>query len=146
MFGMVPYGRNRGIPRRGNYFDDFFGNFFTEGLLPSFDFMNNNFRVDLRETDDAYMVEADLPGVSKDSIDIDYENNYLTISAKRKDIVEDKRDDYVRRERYFGELRRSFYMENVDESKITASFENGVLKVTLPKMNKGKGKRKIEIQ
>ena len=103
--------------------------------------------MDGRETEDAYLIEADLPGVKKEAVKVEYENHYLTISAKNEDTVEQKDEDFVRRERHYGEFRRSFYVDNIDENNIAANLADGVLKVTLPKQSKGiTGTRKIEIQ
>ncbi|WP_163195216.1 heat shock protein Hsp18 [Clostridium thermarum] len=147
MFEMVPFKRN-GLSKRGDdFFNNFLGNFFDDDFFTPAAFMGNSFKVDLRETEDAYIVEADLPGVPKEAINIDYEKNYLTISAKREDRVEEKKDNYVRRERHYGEFRRSFYVDNIDESKISANFKDGVLTVNLPKLDKEVRRRKrIDIQ
>lgn len=147
MFEMVPFRKN-GLAKRGDdFFNNFFNNFFNDEFLAPANFMGNSFKVDLKETENSYVVEADLPGVSKDAINIEYENNYLTISAKREDNIEDKKDNYVRRERHYGEFRRSFYVDNIDEAKIDASFKDGVLKVNIPKLDKGiQRKRRIDIQ
>lgn len=149
MFGMVPYRRNnRGLSKKEDYFDQLFNNFFNEDeAFPAFDmFGSGSFRVDMKETDNAYMMEADLPGVPKEGINIEYNNSYLTISAKRDNQVEEKNNDYIRRERSCGEYKRSFYVDNIDENKIDASYKDGVLKVILPKVNKGRDKKKIEIK
>jgi HSP20 family protein len=147
MFEMVPFKRN-GLSRKGDeFFNNFLGSFFNDEFLTPAAFMGSSFKVDLKETVEAYIVEADLPGISKEAINIDYEKNYLTISAKREDSVEDKKDNYVRRERHYGEFRRSFYVDNIDEAKIQASFKDGVLKVNLPKLDKEVQRRKrIDIQ
>ncbi|HBM74971.1 MAG TPA: heat-shock protein [Clostridiaceae bacterium] len=147
MFGMMPFRKNN-LNSKDEFFSPFLRNFFDDDFYPMFSGMNNSFRVDLKETDDNYLVEADLPGVDKNNIDIEFYNNQLTISAKRDERIEDKRQDYIRHERHYGELRRSFYIDNVDDSKIDASFKDGVLKIVLPKLNKGNDekKRKIRIE
>lgn len=147
MFNLVPFRKNNndgGLLRNG--FDDFFGNFFGDDFLSPALFNNGSFRVDLKEDTDSYTVEADLPGVKKEDIALDYDNNYLTISAKRDETVEDNKDSYVRKEKYYGEFRRSFYVDNVDENNVSASFTDGVLKINLPKKEKGIQKKRIEIQ
>ncbi|MCG4579629.1 Hsp20 family protein, partial [Clostridium cochlearium] len=74
-------------------------------------------------------------------------NNNIIISAKREDIVEDKGENYIRRERSYGEFKRAFYVDNVDENNIRASFKDGVLKINLPKLEKDKKiGRQIEIE
>lgn len=145
MFEMIPFRRNN-LTKRDDFFSPFFKSFFDDDFFTAMTNMHGNFKVDLKETDENYLIEADLPGVKKEAIDIDFDNNYLTISAKRDESIEDKKENYVRRERHYGEFRRSFYIDNVDESKINASFTDGVLRITLPKLNKGNDrKRKIDI-
>ncbi len=146
MFELVPFRRNN-LRKRDNYFNEVFNNFFDDDFFNKpFSVMENPFKVDLKETEDSYLVEADLPGVNKEAIDLTYDNNYLTISAKRDDVIEENKENYVRRERHYGEFKRCFYVDNVDENKIQASFENGVLKIDLPKLNKGKdSSKKIDI-
>ena len=129
---MVPFRKNNAIRR-----DD---------LFSPFNDLQGRFKVDLKETDETYIVEADLHGIKKEAIDIEFNNNYLVVSAKRDESIEDKKENYVSQERHYGEFKQSFYIDNVDESKIDASFNDGVLKVTLPKLNKRMGnKRKIDI-
>jgi HSP20 family protein len=145
MFDMVPFRKNN-LSRRDDFFSPFLKSFFDEDLFSEMSSMHGNFKVDLKETDENYLVEAELPGIKKEAINIDFDNNYLVISARRDDLIEDKKENYVRRERHYGEFKRSFYTDNVDESKIDASFTDGVLKITLPKLNKGNDKkRKIDI-
>ncbi|MCR3761145.1 heat shock protein Hsp18 [Clostridium felsineum] len=147
MFGMVPFRRNNngGLMRRDDFFDKMFDNFFSDSFFPSTMFTGNqSFKVDVKEDEDKYTVAADLPGVKKDNISLEYENNYLTIAAKREDVTEtkDEQNNFVRRERSYGELRRSFYVDNIDDTQIDAAFVDGVLKVTLPKKSKGKNDTK----
>jgi HSP20 family protein len=145
MFDLVPFRKND-LTRKDDFYSPFFRNFFEDDFFSALNYMQGNIRVDLKETDDKYLVEADLPGIKKEDINIDFDNNHLTISAKRNETVEDKNENYVRRERHYGELRRSFYVDNVDENNISASFSDGVLKITLPKLTKGNNrKRKIDI-
>lgn len=145
MFDMVPFRRNNGIARTGSAFDDLFNNFLGDNFFSPAVINAEGFKVDLKEDENAYTLEADLPGVKKDDIALDYENNYLTISAKRDETIEKKDDNYVRRERRYGQFKRSFYVDNADESAIDASFADGVLKVILPKTDKGIEKKKIDI-
>ncbi|WPC41895.1 heat shock protein Hsp18 [Clostridium sp. JS66] len=149
MFDMIPFRRNNSINKRGDdIFDSFLNNFFGDDMFyPSnISTFGNGFKVDLKEDENNYMIEADLPGIKKENIDINLNNNYLTISAKRQDDVEDKNGNYVRRERRYGEFKRSFYIDNVDETTIDASFSDGVLKVILPKKEKTKeSQRRIDI-
>lgn len=135
MFHLRPFNRkNSDIYDR---FTQMFDEMFDNDFLPSLNSKFNSLRTDITETKDAYLVEADLPGFSKENIQIELENNQLTIRAKRDEQTEEKdeNDKVIRKERHFGEFVRSFYIDNVDQDKIEAKLENGVLKLTLPKIN-----------
>ena len=96
----------------------------------------NVMKTDIRETDEGYEVIMDLPGFKKDEIEVQLENGYLTVSAAKgldKDEA-DKKGKYIRRERYAGEMSRSFYVgEDILDTDIHAKFENGILKLDVPK-------------
>lgn len=93
-------------------------------------------KTDVKETDNAYELDIDLPGFKKDEVTAKLENGYLTISATKgmnKD-EQNKEGKYIRRERYAGAMSRSFYIgENVQQEDIHAKFEDGILKLTVPK-------------
>ena len=96
----------------------------------------NLMKTDIKEFDDKYEVEIDLPGFKKDEISIELENGYLTVSAAKgldKD-EEDKKGKYIRKERYAGAMQRSFYVgENLTQEDIKAKYENGILRLSVPK-------------
>ncbi len=147
MFEMIPWRRNSNMQRRDDFFETVVNSFFNDDFFAPAGLLKSSFSVDLKENENEYLIEADLPGVEKGDIHLDYNNGYLTISAKRDSLVEDKKDNYVRKERSHGEFKRCFYVDNIDEEKIQASFNNGVLNVSLPKLNKGKESgKKIDIQ
>lgn len=133
------------IPRNNfDLFDDIFGDSFfkkEEGKL---------MRTDIRETDKAYIIDVDLPGYSKENIKIDVTDGYLTINAKMNQEKNDEENGkYVRRERFFGECSRSFYVgEAVEAEDIKAAFKNGILSLEIPKVDETKKlpeKKYIEI-
>ena len=94
------------------------------------------FKVDVKDNGDAYELTADLPGMKQEDISLNYENDYLTLSAKREDKVDEKDDNgnYIRRERSYGKMERSFYITGIDKEHAKAEFKDGVLKVALPKL------------
>jgi HSP20 family protein len=146
MFEMVPFRKNNNLSKRGDYFDQLFANFFDEDLFSQANYFGSSMKVDLKENENEYIIEADLPGVKKEAIDISYENNYLTISAKRDDSTEVNSSGYLRHERRYGDFKRSFYIDDIDENKVNASFSEGVLKLNLPKKEETKkNKRKFDI-
>ena len=122
-----------------NMFDDFFDSSFFGGHDPLFGkHARNLMKTDIHETDDAkaYRFAVELPGFKKDEISLDVKNGYLNISAAKgldKD-EKDKKDNYIRRERYAGSMSRSFYVgEHVTEDDIHPKYENGILSFTVPK-------------
>ena len=133
MFGLVPFKKN-GVRTTGDSFDDFITGFFNDDFFTPMANINN-FNTDIKETDTEYIVEADLPGVKKEDITLDYKDNNLIISAKRENEINEEKDNYIRRERSYGSFSRSFYIDNVDKNSIEASFNDGQLKITLPKIN-----------
>jgi HSP20 family protein len=101
--------------------------------------------MDLVEGDDNYVLRADLPGLTQDDITIEFEDRTLTVAGERKAEHEVKKDGYVRVERAFGSFSRSLTLpQGVDPEALTASFDNGVLEVTIPKPEAQKPRR-IEI-
>jgi len=99
-------------------------------------------RVDVRETEKEFVIEADLPGFGKDQVKIDLEDNVLTISAEKEQATEENREGYHRVERRHGSFKRSFIVpDSVDAGKIGARSADGVLTVTLPKVREKQGAR-----
>ena len=124
-----------------NLFDDFFGDGF--GMFPMWNGRNplygkhakNLMKTDVRETEDSYELDVDLPGFKKDEIQVDLKDGYLTIQAAKgldKD-EEDKKGKYIRQERYVGSCSRSFYVGDVEPQDISAKYEDGILKLSMPK-------------
>ncbi len=97
---------------------------------------NNVMKTDVKETDTGYEVDIDLPGFKKDEINAQLDNGYLTISAAKgldKD-EKDKKGKYIRRERYAGAMSRSFYVgEGITQEDIKAKYEDGILRLSVPK-------------
>lgn len=98
-------------------------------------------KTDVREHDDNYELYIDLPGFKKEEINITLDNGYINIGATKGVSSEEKNDNgrLIRQERYSGSMQRSFYVgDNITEDKIKARFENGVLKVNIPKLDANK--------
>ena len=96
----------------------------------------NMMKTDVRETENSYELDIDLPGFKKDEIKVELDNGYLSISAaKGLDKDEEKKDGkYIRRERYAGAMNRTFYVgDNLTQQDIQAKFEDGILKISVPK-------------
>lgn len=126
-----------------NLFDDFFSDPFgmmnTHGHDPLYGkHAKNLMKTDVRETDDTYEVDVDLPGFKKDEIQVDLEDGYLSIRAAKgldKDQT-DKKGRYIRQERYAGACSRSFYVGDVKPEDVSAKYEDGILRISMPKQAK----------
>ena len=119
-------------------FDDFMDDF----GFPSVDRIaasqntSNLMRTDIRETEDSYELDVELPGYKKEDVKAQLKDGYLTVSVSRNENndVKDDNGKYIRRERYSGSMSRSFYVgEEVQEADIRARFEDGILKLGFPK-------------
>ena len=106
-------------------FDRYFGDFDHSAGWPA---------VDVREDDDNYLVEVELPGLSEKDVEVKVENGVLTIASRKDESREEKDEGYIRKERRHYSFSRSFSLpDNVDGEKITANFKNGLLDVAVPK-------------
>lgn len=113
------------------------------GLLGNFfgDFAAPTMKTDIKETEDAYIVEAEMPGVKKENVELVCEKGVLTITAKANGEKTEEKQGYIRKERISGEMTRRFEIEDIDEEKISAKMEDGILTVTLPKSAESQEKR-----
>ena len=135
-----------------NLFDDFFDDFFD---WPAYDKQmkdaqkklygrraGNMMKTDVRDHDDHYEIDVDLPGFKKEELSLELTDGYLTIKAAKgldKDDKEKKTGKYIRRERYMGSMTRSFYVgDTITQEEIKAEYKNGVLKLTVPKPDPNK--------
>lgn len=152
MFKLVPVRPIRKLntlPKSQDIFDQFFDNFFNDEFYAPQNKIEKRwtgFSVDVLDEGDRYTIEADLPGFEKENVSIEYKDNHLTIEAKRQDLNEEKSDHFIRRERFVGSVKRSFYVDSIDPDQIKASFNNGVLKVTLDKLPLKDNVRSIVIE
>lgn len=131
MFDMMPFDRRNHFSMYNPFRD------LDNWERSFFDNMSSGFNTDIKDKGDHFELEADLPGMKKEDIAVDIEGDCLTISAQRNSETEKKDDksNYLRRERSYGSYSRSFDISNVKSEEITGSYENGVLKLVLPKRN-----------
>lgn len=126
------------IQRRGNLFDnlmnmrDWMNDDFFSDLTPAADHM----KTDVAEDDKAYQVKIDMPGFDKKDIHINYANNILSVTGHRDTFSDesDKKGNILHSERRYGQMSRQYRLPDVDRSKVSAHYENGVLTLELPKM------------
>ena len=127
------------IPR-SFYLNDIFDDF--DGKVQNFPSM----RCDVYEKDGKYNVVMDIPGYEKKDISIECNDGVLTITAERNQEKENNEDkNYIRRERIYGKVSRSFTFSDINEDEIKAEFKNGTLKITIPKKEISQTKKVIEI-
>ena len=136
------------IPR-GSLFDDFF-----KDMAPGFfikplhgDPLPQSIRVDVKENGDAYVVEAEMPGVAKEDIHVTIDGSVVTLRAEVKQMDAQTTDEkLLRSERYYGSVARSFQLPvDIDDDAAKAKFDNGVLVLTLPK-KKGRSGQRLSIE
>ena len=95
-------------------------------------------KTNIKKEGDNYVYEVDVPGISKDDVQVNYEDGYLIIEVTNKQRYSNSSDNYIRQERYVGSCSRSYYVGEVDESKISAKYNNGVLCISVPSSEKDK--------
>lgn len=148
MYGMVPFRRRNNVQRKeGDWdFPSLLDDFFNDGFFPAFFSTGNAIKADIRETEKEFIVEAEIPGAKKDEIKLDLDENSLTISVERDEEDKEEKANYLRRERRYGSCSRSFYVNNINQDDVKAEYKDGILKVTMPKLEPSKPKkRKIDI-
>lgn len=113
------------IKRENGLFDNFFDDMFS--------FNNTVMKTDIQENDSEYLFKIDLPGYDKKDLKINLDNGYLTVSAERKAEKEEKRERFIRKERYEGSISRNFYVGHISLDSLKASYQDGILMITVPK-------------
>lgn len=141
MFDLVPFrrlNRDKGLTEWEDSVNSLMSNFFSDVM----DFAGGGFRTDVKEEENRYTIEAELPGLEKEDINVELDDNRLVISVSNEEEIEEEEGNYIRKERRSGTYQRSFYIENVDEDKIEAQYINGILHIDLPKDEPGKAQKK----
>lgn len=123
MFELTPYSRRHKLP--GSWFRDFFGDNFFSGQAA--------IKADIFAEEDKLIIEAELAGFDKDEIKVQVNDQQLTILAQRKEITENREENYIRRERSINQVCRTFLIENLDADTVQATFTNGLLRLVVPK-------------
>lgn len=147
MAGLIPFNRKSsnqlatGFDGLYNMLDDFF----SEPWPLRSSLARDTFKLDIAETENAYVVEAELPGVNKEQINLDFNEGRLTISVNQEKTINEEQKNYLHKERRYSSVSRSIYLADANNDEITAKLENGILNITLPKQEKNQPKRKIDI-
>lgn len=123
---------------------NFFLNDVFDDFLPSKE--TNGLKCDIYEKDNKYYIEMDAYGFDKNDVKVEFDKGYLNIAVSKNEEKNDESKNYIRKERYSREFKRSFYVGDVNSEDIIAKFEHGVLKVTLPKEEEKENKKIIDIE
>lgn len=140
MANLVPYDRNRNLfSAMDNFFDDMW-------MMPRNPF-SNSFKVDVREEEKQFIVEAEMPGVDKGDISLQMDDGRLTIQLNHKEESnnEDKEKGYIHRERRVSSMARTVYLAGAGDENITAKLNDGLLTITVPKQEEIKKDKNINI-
>jgi HSP20 family protein len=150
MAGLIPFNRrSNSLTRPINGFDDLYNtleDFFSDGWETGRNLLRDTFKIDIEETDDAYRVEAELPGIKKEEVSLSVEDDNLSISVKRSEEVASDSKNYIHRERRVSSMGRRVRLANANLGEIKAKLDEGILTVTIPKQTKEQGARAIEIE
>jgi HSP20 family protein len=148
MTGLVPFNRkSTGLLNTG--FEDFYNmldDFFSDSMMPRRSLARDTFKVNVQQNDADYLIEAELPGVNKDEINVDLNDGRLTISVKREEKINEEKKNYIHRESRYASMSRSIYLADADTKGIKAKLDNGVLNITVPRQEKAAKLEKIEIE
>ena len=146
MAGLIPFNAKAGL--RTNGFNDFYNaldDFFNDPWWPRRSLVNDTFKVDVQETEKEYLIEAELPGINKEELDLSLEDNRLAISVNREESNEKEDKNYIHRERRVSSMQRCIYLADAAAEEIKAQLDSGVLKITVPKSSPVINKTKINI-
>lgn len=149
MLALTPFSKNPVRRQSGNdlmnfynMFDDFFDdNFFNMRSLK-----NDTFKMDVKEQDQSYLIEAEMPGVKKEEIKLDYQDGQLLISVQKEENINDETDNYIHRERRMTSMQRGMMLKNINAEAIEASLEDGILRIILPKLEPKSNKVQIQVK
>lgn len=148
MSGLIPFNRKRndlmniGFDDFSNMLDDFFtGSWPIQRSLAG-----DTFKIDIQDNDTEYTIEAELPGVKKEDVEITLNDGRLNISVKKEEVSENKSKKYIHRERKYAQMSRSILLADADDEDIKAKLEEGVLTIQVPKKQHEDTSKRIMIE
>ena len=148
MAGLVPFNwRNNNLVPLG--FDDFHNmmdDFFSDRWASNRNLLKDSFKIDIRETEEDYLIEAEMPGISKDEININADAQNLCISVVQEEKANADSGNYIHRERRTSSATRRIHLANAELDQIRAKLEHGVLTISIPKRKMAKNTHRIEIE
>ncbi len=148
MAGLIPFNKSRSdLMNIGfNDFHNMLDDFFSDSWPLRRSLINDTFKIDVQENESEYIVEAELPGIQKDQINVSLDDNKLKIAVNQLENTEEKSKNYIHKERRYCVMSRNIYLADSDSQGIKAKLENGVLVITVPKVAKAQTSIAIEIE
>ena len=147
MAGLLPFNwRKHNLVNPETYdFNNMLEDFFNDDFPFRRNLQNDSFKIDLQENEKEYVVEAELPGISKEDVNLSFEDGRLKIAVKKEETTEDKNKNYIHRERKLSSMERVILLSDIAESEVKAKLDNGILTINIPKKEKAEKSLKIEI-
>jgi HSP20 family protein len=148
MAGLIPFNKNLpSFPPKG--FEDFYNmldDFFSDSWSPRRSLLGDTFKIDVQDDGQEYLIDAELPGVRKEEISLELNDGKLSIRVQKEENVEQKKKNFIHKERRFSSMQRCVYLADAKTEGINAKLEDGVLKIMIPKAVKADNSRRIEIE
>jgi HSP20 family protein len=146
MTGLIPFNRRYSALPTG--FEDFYNvldDFFSDGTGTRRNISRDTFKLDVEETPESFLIQAELPGAKRDEIGLELNDGVLTISVKKEENIEEEKKNYLHRERRLTSMSRKIHLPEVRADGIKAKLEEGVLNIVLEKESKTKKAISIEV-
>ncbi len=141
IFNRPPVSRRNDFVDFYNMIDDFFGDSSLSRTARA-----EAFKMDLKENDDNYTIEAELPGIAKENIKISFDEGTLYIGVEQEASKDEEKGNYIYRERTCSSMARSVHLRDIDIDKIDAKLEEGILTIIVPKLELVEKKKQIEVK
>lgn len=149
MAALTPFGRNEIQKKEGRDFVDFYNMMddFFNGVVPGSKALKaDTFKLDVKDQGNSFLVEAEMPGIKKEEIQIEYQDDHLIISVSQSQEITEEKPNYIHRERRSSAMQRSIFMRDINAEKVDAELTDGVLKIVLPKNQPPEKKQPIKIK
>jgi len=149
MAALTPFGRNEIQKKEGRDFVDFYtmmDEFFNGNVTGGKGLKADTFKLDVKDQGSTFLVEAEMPGVKKEEIQIEYQDDHLIISVSQTEEINEEKPNYIHRERRSSAMSRSIFLKDINAEKVDAQLVDGVLKIVLPKNQPPEKKQPIKIK
>lgn len=124
---------------RGSFVSNFLEDFFNNSFMAGF---SSPMRTDIKETQDNYILEIEMPGYGKEDIRVECIDGRITVSARQIQQRDEENHNYIRQERNYGKVSRSYSFDDINEEMVSAEYKDGILRITVPKQKESMQKRK----